>query len=230
LLSEIEKLNDEPLQKIKVSRNALFNEHEKPASKTLPTHVYQPFDKRFTQIASAACTVTYANNQYSIPYQQRNLKVTIEVTEDKLQVIHEYDVIATHDILSGINQKSMLDIHKSPTHLAQSHKNKTHFMDWANAIDKSVANLVERQYERVNSDNSRPAGKACIFIQKLYKRYEDDAFISACKYADRHVITQVQEFEMVLQTDIHSDNDETQTTLVLPKHKNIRGAQYYGSN
>ncbi len=230
LLAEVEKLNDEPLQKIKTSRNALFEEHEKPASKALPTYAYKPFDKRFTQTSSIGCTVTYANNLYSIPYKKRNLPVTIEIAGNTLTVFHNYDVIASHEVLSGVNQRRMLDAHKSPAHLAQSHKNKAHFMQWASAIDTSIANLVQRQYERVNSENSRPAGKACIYIQKLHKRYGDEALISACKYADTHVITQVQELELVLQTEIHSDNNETQATLVLPQHKNIRGAQYYGSN
>lgn len=155
LLAEVEKLNDEPLQKIKVSRNALFEKHEKPASKGLPIHAYAPFDKRFTQTSSVNCTVTYQSNLYSIPFDKRNQLLTIEITENNLSVFHNHQLIASHELLSGVNQRRMLDAHKSPAHLAQSHKNKAYFMQWAKAIDISIAKLVERQYERVNSE--------CIF-------------------------------------------------------------------
>ena len=53
LAQEVEKLNNEPIQRIKLSRNQLFDMHEKGELKSLPEYPYRPFDERFTINASA---------------------------------------------------------------------------------------------------------------------------------------------------------------------------------
>jgi hypothetical protein len=229
LSAEVEKLNNEPMQRIKLSRNQLFNMHEKSTLKALPQHPYRPFDERFPLKVSANATITYKGNRYSVPYTIRHHKVIVEITEDELTVFNNYKVVATHQIAQGVNNDSILDAHKSPQHLVQGNKNKSNFIEWAQGIDESAAHLIERQYKNVNSDNSNPAGKACIMIQKQLKRFNEPDFILACQYADEHQITSAQEFKMVMETEIYRDIDNNKPFVpLLLANKNVRGAQYYG--
>lgn len=235
LAKEVEKLNNEPMQRIKRSRNELFDEHEKPVLKDLPKHDYRPFDHRFTANVAANATITYKGNRYSLPYTMRNQRqVIVEITDNTLVVIDNHKIVASHTLCESTGQNVLDAAHQSPQQNAQMNKNKQNFLSWAKEIDQSVVPLVEFQYKKVNSDNSAPAGKACLKLQKLYKKFGAVPFILACRYAQRTSpegeSMSAKEFEMVLETAIYAEDQESVLPQLVVEHKNIRGADYYAKN
>jgi len=224
---EVDTLNNEPMQKTKVSREQVFKEEEKPALNTLPTHPYEPYDARFLQKSSASHTVEYDQHEYSVPEDKRNKYLTVEVKGDRLQVIDDHEVIATHTISRVKGGMTILDSHRPANHLAEDKKNQIEFSKWAEAIGDSTLAIVMKQYEGMKSPRSRPAGKRCLVLKRLEKQFGSTRLEKACEYALEQCMHSVDDIRLIIKSGIFEDNDDLPSMPPVINHTNVRGKSYY---
>lgn len=231
LAEGVELLNSEPMQKTKISRRELFDRKERLALNPITKYEYQPFDERFEQTASAGYTVTYKAHQYSVPYQFRNKRLTIQVTGKLLQVFDEYIEIAKHQISEEKGGKTILFEHRHPAHQHEELKNELEFIKWASSLDISVVEVVKQQYEGMKSSQSRRAGNNCIALQKLCKSAGEGTLIAACQYAVTHGLTKINQIMGIVDSGLYEEaQDEFAEEIpefFTMEHKNFRGADNY---
>jgi hypothetical protein len=228
LCKGIEALNNEPMQKTKISRTQLFIEHESPKLNTLPEYVYQPFDVRFVQKTSPSYTVNYKQHEYSVPFKLRNTHVTTQVTGQTLKVFYEQKEIAAHVLSSVIGGRTICLEHMPPNHLAEAHKNETEFVAWAEEVGSSTVAIVKKQYENMKSSRSRPGGKRCIALKNIGKQFGNEKLEQACNYALSQYMHTPSDIKLILKSGVFEDVDEPIQVPLVPTHQNIRGKDYYG--
>jgi transposase len=87
--------NQRPLQKMKVSREHLFETIDRPALAALPAHPYE-----FAQWKKAAVNIDYHvevdRHYYSVPHQLRGKKLDVSMTATTIAVFHKNRRVASH--------------------------------------------------------------------------------------------------------------------------------------
>lgn len=223
LASEVEKLNEKPIYRIGLSANELFYSDESEQLASIPQKRFEPVTYRSTVKVPENYFVFYKFNRYSVPYEYRNDYVELQVRGDKLNILHKGILRVTHDIVKGRNNVVSIEKHLHPAHKAQGNKTKTHYIAWAKTIDESVVKVVEALYSRTKHSHSRPAGKRCIGLQKLYKKFGAHSFIAACEHALRCDMLSTTEIELILKSKTYDVVAEVSETA----HSNLRGQDYY---
>jgi len=230
LRAEVEKLNNEKMQNVGLSRNEKFNQAERQALMPIPAKPYEPVDKYHTQTVSADYSVRLKGHHYSVPYEYRNRKVTLEVRDNVLTVVLGIKTIATHNISNEVGGRTVIEHHKHPIEKAEDQKNVIAFTQWAKSFGPYTVKVVKAQYCGKKSSRSRFAGKACLFIQKLAKGYLPSEFERACQYAVEHEMTKPEDLSIILKSSIFDDDDERNDIAPILQHQNIRGKEHYGAH
>jgi transposase len=87
--------NQRPLQKMKVSREHLFETIDKPALAALPAHPYE-----FAQWKKATVNIDYHvevdRHYYSVPHQLSGKKLDVSMTATTIAVFHKNRRVASH--------------------------------------------------------------------------------------------------------------------------------------
>jgi transposase len=227
LIKKVEALNHEPMQKTKVSRHQNYVEKELPALNAIPEIPYQPYDERFKQKSSAGYTVTYNTHEYSVPYKHRNTYLTLQVSGDTLVVLHELQVLVTHQLSNEKGGRTILPTHMPPNHFAEINKNETEFIKWAESIGESVVAIVKQQYGGMKSHYSRPAGKRCITLKKFAKKFGEEELELGCAYALNQEMHTPSDIQLILKSRIYEDEEEPLLAPLIASQQNIRGKSYY---
>ena len=223
LAVEVEKRNANPIQRIGLSANDLFYSDESHQLAPLPKQPFEPVTYRSVVKVPENYFIWYDNNRYSVPYEYRNDYVELRVQGGKLLILHKGQLRVTHDIIEGKNNVVSIDAHLHPKHFAQKNKTKSYYLAWAETIAPCVVKVVEHLYSKTKHDHSRPIGKRCQTLQKLYSQFGDIAFVAACDYALRCHMLSVKEIELILKSNAYDvEPDVGETT-----HANLRGQDYY---
>ncbi|GGW87333.1 putative transposase y4bL/y4kJ/y4tB [Alteromonas halophila] len=228
LRAEIEKLNNEKMQNVGLSRNEKFYQAERQALLPIPAKPYRPVDKYCPQTVSPNYSVRLNGHKYSVPHKYRNRKVTLEVRDNELTVVLGAKTIATHTISNEVGGETVIEHHKHPIEKAEDQKNVTAFTQWAEPFGPYAVKVVAAQYCGKKSSRSRFAGKACTFIQKLARGYTPSEFERACQYAVEHEMTKPEDLSIILKSSIFDDDDEQNDSAPILQHQNIRGKDHYG--
>ena len=223
LATEVEKRNNNPIQRIGLSANDLFFADESHQLQPIPKQRFEPTTYRSVVKVPENYFIWYKNNRYSVPYEYRNEYVELRVKGEKLHVLHKGILRVTHDIIDGKNNVVSIDSHLHPAHYAQKSKTKAHYLAWAKTVSIQVERIVEHFYANSKHSHSRPVGKRCQVLQKLHGKYGDDAFVGACEYALNYSMLSVTEIELVLKSKAYDATPDTRTNA----HANLRGQDYY---
>ena len=219
----VEKLNKRVIQRIGLSANDLFFADESSRLEPLPKQRMELTSYRTVLKVPENYFINYAGNRYSVPYEFRNQHVELRVKGEQLYIYHKGLLRVIHDIVSGKNNVVSIDKHLHPRHLAQKSKTKGHYLSWAKGLGIDVERVIEYFYKKTKHEHSRPAGKRCQALQKLEKKYGDEPFIRACKYAVNSNMISATEIELILKSQVYEELEEN----VGPSHVNVRGQSYY---
>jgi hypothetical protein len=227
LLNEVEVLNGQPMQKLKVSRRTLFEQREMQALSPITRSEYQPFDERCQRTSTSNGTVNYNNHEYSVPYEMRNKKLTLQVTGTNLTVLDDFKEIASHALSNGHSAATIKKEHNHPNQNYEDSKNEFEFLRWAESLDDSVVEVVKSQYLGMKSSQSRRAGNNCLVLQKLCKSAGEESLIAACQYAVTHELTRITQIMGILDSELYLDTQDDYEdeipAFLTQAHKNIRG-------
>ena len=226
---EVDKINRAITKRFPESRWDRFNRFEKNELLSLPAHPY-PFSKWiFQQTVSEFYQFTVDGNIYSVPYTLIGKKLDIGITSREVQFFYENEIIASHDLLMGYGEASILEEHMPANHRLYNALSPASIKQWA----KSVGNYV---YEFVNQvlNKSKQLARNIKSLNKLrdyiLENKLDSVLNQACEYALKYNLLAVTDLMYVLKNRKYIQPLNTTQTMNTYTHANLRGANYFGGD
>jgi transposase len=91
-----------------------LHEQEKPYLIELPSLRFDTAQVVY-RMADSEGFISYADNRYSVPWQLVGLMLPVRILEDQLQIYNSHiDLVGTHNLLTGKNQKQVDPAHEPP--------------------------------------------------------------------------------------------------------------------
>lgn len=225
LKTRLQILNNQPLQKMRVSRRQLFEEIDKPALQPLPPDRYQ-----YTDWKKATINVDYhfvfADHYYSVPYQYVGKQVEICATSKTIECFFQCKRIATHQRSYKRYQFTTVEEHMPKAHQEQAKFSVKSLKFWANKIGENTALFVEHLIK--SRALPQQAYRACLGVLRLGGKYGELRLEKACHKALLVGAKRYQEVENILKNNLEEVPIESKimnTSLLI--HDNIRGANFY---
>ncbi|MDC0601877.1 hypothetical protein OAP14_02480 [Aliiglaciecola sp.] len=228
LSKKVEELNNLPLQKLKISRNELFEQTDGKHLRPLPKKPFEAVDVFKMLIVPADYHIEHNKHFYSVPYKLAHEEVEVVVTNTNLKVFHQHQLEAIHKLSEELNGSTTVHEHLSPEHSAEALKTKDEYMKWAKGVGPLTQVFVEKQYEVVRNPKSRAIGKRVQNLMRLCLNKPQEHIEQACEYAIENNMPP-SELGMVFKMLEHL---ETKASVLMPPtaHKNIRGKNSFGGN
>jgi transposase len=209
-----------------ISRQALFEELERPALQPLPATRYE-----FALWKPARVNIDYHvefdEHYYSVPYQLARQAVEVRATASIVEVFHRGRRVASHVRGYGRKRFFTLPEHMPAAHRAHLEWTPSRLVAWGASIGPPVAELVEAIL------NTRPhpehGYRACLGLMNLVKRYDRERVVAACQRALAIGGTSYRSVEAILKHGLDKVPlaSEPAAKVVPLQHANLRGAAYY---
>lgn len=217
--------NQQSFQKMKTSRQQLFDEVDKPALRPLPPEKYHYCEWQKAKIHIDYHFV-FDEHYYSVPYKYIHHEVNVRATDKVVECFYQNKRIASHPRSYFRYKHSTLEDHMPPSHRAHSQWSPERIKRWANKIGPNTMNFITQ----LISSRAFPeqAYRACLGVLRLGTRYGESRLEKACAIAYEAGATRYREIELILKNKL--DNVErvyVANTPIITTHKNIRGADYY---
>lgn len=216
----------------KESRRELFEEMEKDYLRPLPTVRHQ-MKERKSVIVMRNSYVTLNKHHYSVPKEYIGKRVDIVYDADTLEIFYGLRLVTTHhrdDTPYGYTQK---EAHNLPGRHGSYEKDLDEVFERAAQID----NIVLLYLREVASLKKYPplAFRSCRGILSLEKTFGLDRLVAACACASQMRVYGYQDVIGILNRGEDSDflpqaDEDTDSTASLPRHKNIRGREYFSKS
>lgn len=228
IYKELERYNNKPMQKLKISRRQMFEEVEKNELKPLPAQTY-----RFRSYCRPTVQLNYHlylredKHYYSVPWRYKGHKVDVFFTETAVEVYHNHSRIAFHlrDRRSG--KYTTEQEHMPSHHRFVAEWNRDRFIRWAGSVGTFVEDMVIAILD--TKKHPEQGFKSCLgILQQLEKEYGKQRLNSACKKALSLGYYSYYGVKNILKNNLEDyDEQEDLFREVLPEHDNIRGINYY---
>lgn len=221
----LDALNNQPFQKMKTSRRALFEAIDKPALQSLPSSRYYYAEWNNAKVHMDYHFV-FDNHYYSVPYIYIHHPVKIRATAKTVECFYQETRIAAHTRSHTRYGYTTLKEHMPPAHLAHSQWSPDRLKRWAKKIGEKTSQFIDQMIA------SRPfpqqAYRACLGLLRLSDRFGADRLEKACFIALAAGATRYQHVESILKKRLDTiPYSHDQAEAVLPEHENIRGSEYY---
>jgi len=219
------KLNTQPFQKMKTSRQQLFESIDRPALKPLPAGRYQ-----FAEWKKAKVNIDYHfifdEHFYSVPWKYIHHCVDIRSTAKVVECFYKGNRIAAHAKNNKRYGYTTLEEHMPPAHLAHKHgSSPDRIKRWAGKIGPKTASFI--QHMIASRAFPEQAYRACLGLLRLAAQYGEIRLEQACARGLEVGATRYQQIQNMLKNNIENEPiNETRHSPVL-RHKNIRGPGYY---
>lgn len=115
----LDNINRKTTKRFQQSRYERFVNIDAPALQPLPITTFEPFHYIDLVRVSEFYEVEYAGHLYSVPYQYAHQLVSLRITHNTIEVIHERQRIASHLLNNEWGGKTLLDTHLAPHHRQQ---------------------------------------------------------------------------------------------------------------
>lgn len=113
---EVDKINRSMTKRFPESRWDRFQRFEKNELLAPPKHPYPFLKWIFQQTVSEFYQFTVGGNIYSVPYVFIGKKLDIGITDKEVHFFYENEKIASHSLLKGSGEASILDLHMPANH------------------------------------------------------------------------------------------------------------------
>lgn len=218
-------LNNQLLQKMKVSRQQLFEQIDKPALKPLPPERYQYATWKKAKI-NIDYHFVFEEHYYSAPYTYLGKQTEIRATAKTVECFYANERIAVHQRNYKKHGFSTLVEHMPKAHQEQARYSIDAIKNWANKIGNNSTQFVERLIK--TRAFPQQAYRACLGVLRLSNKYGEFRLEKACKKALLVGATRYKQVEDILKNNLEevpTGNNITEPALL--NHDNIRGSTYY---
>ena len=222
----LDELNDRPMQKLGISRRALYEQLDRPALRPLPATRYVLAQWKLCRV-NIDYHVEVERHVYSVPYQLVREQVEVRYTTNTVEVFHRDKRIASHRRRYD-RQPSTVAEHMPSAHRAHAEWTPSRLIRWAKTVGPETGKLVSRVLE--SRPHPEQGYRACLGIIEQGRRYGNLRLEAACARAlsldscryhtVKNILTAGQDR---LPIEPPAETNPT------PAHDNIRGADYYAA-
>jgi len=228
IAGQVELFNNRPFKNKDGTRRQLFEQHEKPLLKPLPSSVYEIKSITESKVGKNYHVILGEDrHNYSVPYKLIGKLLKIVYTADTVEVYDNLSRVALHKRNYTRNGHTTNLEHQPINHkhvVEQRGWDDEYFLRNASYIGQAVQEVMKRILEskliQVQTYNS------CRGLLKLGKDYGPDRLEAACQRVLSASRVNYGMVRNILQN--HLDKVVPQrTVLTLPDHSQIRGPEFY---
>jgi transposase len=226
----LEVYNDRPMQQTKMSRRELYESIERAALKPLPASRFEMFDWAKVRVHMDHHVVV-DKHHYSAPYRLIGQQLEAHWTGTTVELIHNGKRVALHPRSYVPHGTTTDESHRPGKHIEYLKWNPERIIGWAEKSGEHTAALA--QAIMASKRHPEQGYRACLGVMRLGKRYGDDRLEAACGRALALRSPSYRTVESILRNGadlVPSPGEDSKTNneqLMLPRHANIRGANYY---
>ena len=209
------------------SRKDLFEKHEKSALMPLPVNRYE-ITKSYKLKVNKEYHVFFNKDRhsYSVPYKYTGKRIKAVVSSSTICFYYNNQQIASHIRSDKENGYSTKDEHRHPNHRYVDQWEPSVAYIWGSTIDQIVEEFMRNMIS--NSTYPHLARRMYEGVVHLSKKYGNYRLTNACKRALAYRVYDYTTLKNILANSLDSNiNTPVENITTLPKHENIRGAQYY---
>jgi hypothetical protein len=215
----VDALNARPFQKREGSRRSVFEAADRPALEALPA---QPYEYATWKKAKVHLDyhVDIERHYYSAPHGLIGKTVDVRLCASTVEILHRGTRVAAH-VRSGVRGGfTTCPAHRPERHRAVVELTHEKLLRRAESIGPSTAGVLQAQiHTRVHPEH---ALRACLGILRLAKDFSPGQLEEACTRALALRSTSYRAIRALIQSA-----PQTELSLSLPEHPNVRGPSYY---
>ena len=216
--------NQRPLQKMKVSREHLFETIDRPALADLPAHPYE-----FAQWKKATVNIDYHVevdcHYYSVPYQLQGQKLEVSMTATTVAVFHKNRRVASHLRSHRKYGHTTLAEHMPKAHQRYLQWTPSRIIQWAGKTGPCTQRLVTEILHR--KKHPEQGFRSCLGVIRLGKRYNPQRLEKACERAVAIGAYTFKNVDSILKNGLDRQPLKPAARHPAASHPNIRGPHYY---
>jgi len=222
----LEKHNNTPFQRLKISRRELFKKIEKPVLKPLPRERYAIKECReLTVQFNYHVELREDRHYYSVPWQLKGKRVRVIYDDRNVAIYYDNIRIAQHKRDRIPNGYTTLHTHMPPNHRYYAEWSSERFIRWGQSIGDDVAEMI--QVVLKSRKHPEQAFKTCMGILNLVKEHGHDRLNKACGRALGFGFHSYMRIKNILDRGLEEEVLTESMELPVFFHENIRGSQYY---
>lgn len=221
----LERLNARPFKKLPGSRQALFEQIDRPALRPLPAQPYV-----FAEWKQVRVNIDYhveiEGHYYSVPYQLVRKTLEARYSERTVEVFHKGQRVASHPRSHLKGRHTTVPEHMPAAHRSYAEWTPQRLIRWAEQNGPATAGMVQTILER--RAHPQQGFRSCLGIMRLGKRFGEERLEAACQRALTLGACSYKSIESILRQGLERKAVAEQQALDLDiAHANIRGADYY---
>lgn len=220
----LKELNHRPFKKLPGTRVSQFEAIDRPALSVLPNEPYE-----FARFLNARVHVDYHvevdGHYYSVPHQLIKQLVTIRLTVNVVECLHEGQRVASH-VRSYIKGKhTSLPEHMPVAHQRYSEWNPGRFLNWAIDIGPCTRDVIQHLLNK--STHPEQSYRTCFGTLTLAKRYGKERLEAACHRSLAIGSPKRRSILSILEKGLDQQPLQKEEAPPVKFHENIRGATHY---
>jgi hypothetical protein len=223
----LEEHNNKALTGRDYSRRQLFDEIEKEALQPLPVIGYEFKKRRVVTISRLGyAALSEDKHYYHVPYQFKNKKVMVLYSDNKVDIFHHYDCIATYKRDRTPFMFTTDEAFHAPQHQFRKDWTPERMIERAAVIGNDVKDLVIKILEKPQHPDQ--SFKSCSGVLNCSKKVGPERLNNACRRAMEYGVYTYKIVQTILEKKL--DMEEAAEPLAqtqLPAHENIRGESYF---
>lgn len=207
------------------SRRVVFDTEEKQTLTPLPALPYELCTiKEHNVMKNGHVALHEDRHYYSVPYELIGKQVRLIYNSSKVQIYHQFRLVAVHVRSYRRNRYSTNADHLATKHRFLSEWNPEFFLEKAKAISPEVVLFIERLME--SKQHPEQGYKACSGVLNLARRVGTQRITACCKRALEYHAISYNMLEDIVKKGLDKLDDKEEDTPA-PSHANVRGKEYY---
>lgn len=212
------------------SRTELFQKYDKPALKPIPG-VFCHSDYKYITSIPANYHVKYDDHYYSVAYTYYKKPAIVRASFAEIVVLDESNKeIARHKRIYGyLPRYSTVEAHMPPAHRFYKEVNErdgNDYRNWARKFGNLTCQFIDRLLGR--ADHEQQAYNSCNGLLHVAEGYAYELVEEAArKCLEKGSITYSGFMAALKNSPDNAEKKTNKAAAALPKHENIRGADYY---
>jgi transposase len=223
----LDEHNNKALTGRDYSRRQLFDEIEKEALQPLPVIGYEFKKRRVVTVSRMGyAALSEDKHYYHVPYQFKNKKVMVLYSDNKVDIFHHYDCIATYKRDRTPFMFTTDEAFHAPQHQFRKDWTPERMIECAAVIGNDVKDLVIKILEKPQHPDQ--SFKSCSGVLNCSKKVGPERLNNACRRAMEYGVYTYKIVQTILEKKLDMEEiAEPLTQTQLPAHENIRGESYF---
>jgi transposase len=220
----LNKLNEQPFQKLEGSRNSWFETFERSQLLPLPTIPFELGTWSWAKV-NIDYHVAVQNHFYSAPYQLIHQQLDVRLTDKTVELFHHGKRVAAHRRSAQPGRATTLEAHRPKSHQKHLQWTPSRILEWVKTIGPECVRVAERiMAERPHPEHGY---RSIMGIIRLGKAVGNQRMEAACRRALHFGTCSYTSIESILKSNLEAQPLEQELPLPSPAHENLRGGPYY---